>query len=379
MRSYHILQVVRPMRGGMLRHVLDLIEGLHDAGHQVTVAGPPDEALRRQLRPWVPFREIDLVDGVTPMGDWRAVRQVRDLLQGTPYDLVHLHGAKAGLVGRMAARLVNPRPAVVYTVHNQVLPRGGIAKRVLNTLERRLARETDKVITVSRCLEQEVSERHRLQEQQTVTIHNGVELNTPLPRDHARAVLGCEEEGRVVIGAVGRMVPEKGFGTLLTAFTILLARGVDAELVFIGDGPYHSTYQKMAGKIAHSRVRFLGEVPKAGRLMQGFDIIAQPSHAEGGGIVPVEAMLCGCPVVATNVGGLPEMVTHGVTGLLVPPEADVKLADALQELILRPDLREKFGRAGQAYARERFSRQAMIDVVLHEYEAVMQSRQGVLV
>lgn len=378
MRSYHILQVVRPMQGGMLRHVLDLIDGLLDAGHQVTVAGPPDEALRRSLLPWVPFHPIGLLDGVTPVEDWKAVKQLRSLLQAEPFDLLHLHGAKAGLVGRMAARTVEPRPAVVYTVHNQVLPRGGLSKRVLNVLERRLARETDRVITVSRCLEREVGTRHKLGAERTVTIHNGVEIDAPLPRNHARAVLGCEEENRVVIGAIGRMVPEKGFGTLLDAFTVLLARGVDAELVFIGDGPNHSVYQQTAGKIAHSRIRFLGEVPKAGRLMTGFDLIVQPSHAEGGGIVPVEAMLSGCPVIASDVGGLPEVVVHGETGLLVKPGDELALADALQLLVQSPDLRDKFGRAGQRRARELFSRETMIEATLREYEDVMRGRQGVL-
>jgi glycosyltransferase involved in cell wall biosynthesis len=182
-----------------------------------------------------------------------------------------------------------------------------------------------------------------------------------------------------VIGAIGRMVEEKGFPTLLEAFTILLARGVDAELVLIGEGPLLSRCQQQAGKIGPARVRFLGEVPQARRIFSGFDIIVQPSHAEGLGLVPIEAMLAGVPVIASDVGGLPEVVVHGETGLLVPPQNAVALADALQLLVQKDEWRTRLGAAGKRRAEEHFTRRAMIEATLREYRAVIAKRQGVLV
>jgi glycosyltransferase involved in cell wall biosynthesis len=362
---YHVLQVLRPMEGGMRRHVLDLIEGLQAAGHQVTVACPSDSPLRRDLYPWVPVETLELVDDVSPVADLRAALQLRQILRRASYDLVHLHGAKAGIVGRLAARMTERRPAVVYTVHNQVAPRSALQRRVLHALERRLAPDTDRLITVSHFLQEDLVTRHRCIADRVVTIHNGVDPLPPLDREHARAVLGCSR--RTVIGAIGRMVPEKGFSTLLAAFQIVLARGYDAELVLIGDGPQHSVYQKMAGKNA----RFLGTVPKAARLMLGFDIIVQPSHAEGLGLVPIEAMLQGRPVIASEVGGLPEVVEHGKTGLLVPPRDEISLADAIQLLLVRPDLREALGKNGKKKAEELFTRRAMLEATLRQYEAAM--------
>ena len=377
-RSYHVLQVLRPMQGGMRRHVFDLIAGLLDKGHQVTIAGPGNLGLTRDLSAQVRAVEIELVDGLNPLSDWKAVRQLAAVLRRERFDLVHLHGAKAGYIGRMAAKQANPRPPVIYTVHNQVLPRGGLLKKVMNVLERRLAVETDRVITVSNNLQQEVCRTHGVDVARAVTIHNGVDAPPPLSRRYARTVLGCEREGAYVIGAIGRMVPEKGFDTLIDAFTDLLGRGVEAELVLIGDGPFLSDYQRQAGKFGLSSIRFVGEVPNASRLLPGFDLLAQPSHAEGLGLVPIEAMLAGCPVVASEVGGLPEVVVHGETGLLVPPRDATALADALQVLIENADLRERLARTGKWRAEALFTRESMIEATLREYEAVLTGREGVL-
>jgi glycosyltransferase involved in cell wall biosynthesis len=376
-KRLRVLQVVRPVQGGMRRHVLDLLEGLLEDGHEVTVACPRDGGLYEVLHGVVPVVEVELSDGVKPMADARAIVQLQRLLQRGRFDVVHLHGAKAGYVGRMAVRLLSRRPGVVYTVHNQVLPQRPVLKRVMQVLERRLAADVDRVITVSHALGREVHGGHRVPAERLVTIHNGVETPPPLSREQARAVLCCEGE-RLVIGAIGRMVPEKGFDVLIEAFLQLLGRGVDAELVLMGDGPCLSEYQALAGKAGLSRMRFLGEVPQAGRLLQGVDVLVQPSRAEGLGLVPIEAMLAGRPVIASDVGGLPEVVTHGETGLLVPPGDVAALVEGLALLADRADLRVRMGEAGRERARRCFSRQAMVEATLREYRAVVAERSGVL-
>jgi len=378
--AFEILQVVRPVQGGMRRHVLDLIQGLQAVGHRVTVACPAGTSIAEEVAGLgFEVATVDLVDGVNVWADWRAVRQLTQVLRRKRYDVVHLHGAKSGLVGRLATRTVEPRPSVVYTVHNQVLPRGGVMKQVFCALERRLAVETDKVITVSDYLQREVHQHFGLTEHRAVTIHNGVERAQPLSRPHARTILGCTEDERLVIGGIGRMVWEKGFDTLIEAFVLLLQRDFDAELVLVGDGPSLSDLQQHAGKIGLARVRFLGDVPHASRLLPGFDIMVQPSLAEGLGLVPIEAMLSGCPVIASEVGGLPEVVVHGETGLLVPPGDAVALADALQLLLEKQEYRQRLALVGKIRAEQLFSRQTMIEATLREYHEVVQSRRGVVV
>jgi glycosyltransferase involved in cell wall biosynthesis len=328
------------------------------------------------LVPTIPF---PLGDGMNPLHDLRAMRHLKHLIRREQFDIVHLHGAKAGYVGRLAVRGIEPRPAVLYTVHNHVLPRNSLLKSALNTLERRLAPDTDRIIAVSDSLRREMCELQGVDDGRSVTIRNGIQGPAPLTRRFARAVLGCEEDDRIVIACIGRMVPEKGVDVLIEAFTILVSRGFDAELVLIGDGPMLSHYQNLAGKIGLARVRFLGEVPDAAQLLPGIDIAVSPSRQEGLGLVAIEAMLAGRPVIASEVGGLPEVIIHGETGLLVPPEDPVLLASSLCYLISREDVRERMGRLGSLRAQEHFSRHGMMRAVLSEYDAVMESRQGVIV
>ena len=99
MRSIHVLQVLRPMEGGMRRHVLDLISGLQAEGHHVTVACPQDSAIARELSSWVPCIAIELTDGMNPMADFRAVRQLQQAMRREKFDIVHLHGAKPAMWG----------------------------------------------------------------------------------------------------------------------------------------------------------------------------------------------------------------------------------------------------------------------------------------
>jgi glycosyltransferase involved in cell wall biosynthesis len=366
------------MQGGMRRHVLDLITGLQEAGHRVTAACPPETALFQELSGLIPTLPFPLDDSMNPIQDLKAMRTLQKIMRQERFDIVHLHGAKAGYVGRFAVRGIEPRPAVLYTVHNHILPRQAILKKVMNSLERRLAADTDRVIAVSDSLRREICDLHGVEEHRSITIRNGIQGPPPLTRRYARAVLGAEEESRAVIACIGRMVEEKGIDVLLEAFTILLSRGFDAELVLIGDGPLLSDYQNLAGKIGLARVRFLGEVPNAAQLLPGVDIVAVPSRQEGLGLVAIEAMLAGRPVAASDVGGLPEVVVHGETGLLVPPEDPVLLASSLCYLLERSEVRERMGRLGSQRAHEHFSRHGMMRSVLREYDAVMASRQGVI-
>ncbi|KEO84015.1 glycosyltransferase family 4 protein [Tumebacillus flagellatus] len=379
MRTYQILQVLRPMQGGMRRHVLDLIQGLQESGHEVTAACPRETALFQELSALVPTMHFPLDDGLNPIADLLAMRHLQKLLRRERFDIVHLHGAKAGYVGRLAVRGIEPRPAVLYTVHNHVLPRQALLKKAMNALERRLAADTDRVIAVSDSLRRELLLTHGVDEARSVTIRGGIQGPPPLTRRFARAVLGCENDERTVIACIARMVEEKGIDLLLEAFAILLSRGFDAELVLIGDGPLLSDYQKIAGKVGLARVRFLGEVPNAAQLLSGVDIAVCPSRQEGLGLAAIEAMLAARPVVASDIGGLPEVIVHGETGLLVPPEDPVLLASSLCYLIERPDVRERMGRLGSQRAHEKFTRHGMLQAVLREYDAVMESRQGVIV
>ncbi len=174
------------------------------------------------------------------------------------------------------------------------------------------------------------------------------------------------------IGAVGRMTTEKGFDGLIRA----LVEVPEAELTLIGDGPERPALEELARKLrVDGRIEWAGWHQGSWSERWRFDVLAVPSTMESFGLVAVEAMLVGIPVVATAVGGLPEVVEDGVDGLIVPPGDPSALAAALRRLQDDPQLRSTMGRAAATRARTRFSEQAMIDCYVDMFDEALGTRR----
>jgi glycosyltransferase involved in cell wall biosynthesis len=163
------------------------------------------------------------------------------------------------------------------------------------------------------------------------------------------AALPRASEGPVV-GLVARLSPEKGVDVLFRALTEL--PGVTA--IVAGEGPARGDLERLADELGLSeRVRFLGWRDDVDAVIRSVDVLALPSRNESAPIAIVEAMLGGIPTVASDVGGVPELVLHGETGYLVPPDDPHALAAALRRLLDDPELRARFGARGRELAEER--------------------------
>ncbi len=200
------------------------------------------------------------------------------------------------------------------------------------------------------------------------TIHNGVDAGQFTSCESpARAELGLREK-LPVVGTVCRLdEPKKGLSTLLEAMADMSAStGSDScQLLIVGDGPARSGLHALSRKLGIAPwVRFAGERHDVARVLSLMDVFVLPSRHEGFGIAILEAMAAGLPVVATNVGGIPEIVVDGETGLLVPPGDAPALANAIRYLLTHPAQAEAFGARGRRRARETFS----IDAVVKEHE-----------
>jgi glycosyltransferase involved in cell wall biosynthesis len=193
------------------------------------------------------------------------------------------------------------------------------------------------------------------------TVHNGVPdvRVEPLPRLRAEPT----------IGFVGRLAAaEKGLDVLLHA----LVRLPGAAAVLVGDGPDRAALEGLAAELGVAdRVVFTGWSNDVRRLLPGFDVLAQPSRREGFGISVVEAMLAEVPVVATDAGGMAEVVVDGVTGVTVPADAPEALADAIAGLLDDPARRRAMGERGRRIALERFSAEAMAAAFAGVYARVL--------
>jgi glycosyltransferase involved in cell wall biosynthesis len=371
-----VLQVVRPAAGGMKAHVLQLATGLRAKGFECEIACPGDsELVHDALESNVAVHPVPIVGPLDPLRDPRAIVSLAEVIRERRPALVHAHGSKAGLIARMAVLLAS-RPPVVVTVHNQVLY-GGISplmRRVYITMERRLARRTARVITVSEALRSEMTGVFGLAPSLVTTVYNGLDLGPFLAgsdRAKARERYGMPS-GALAIGLAARFAPQKALDVLVEAAAPVLERYPDARLVLAGSGPLLELVQTKARALPfRDRILFPGLETDMPGLLSSLDVYASSAIAEGLGLGTIEAMASGLPVVATTAGGTPEVVEDGVTGLLVAPGKAAPLTEALLWLAKDATVRKRMGEAGRARALALFTEERMLEDTAQVYREVL--------
>lgn len=328
--------------GGAERVLQALAEGLAAAGDRVEVfattrEGPIAEELRAA---GIPVRLL----GIRSPLDLRLPLKLARALRGV--DLVHSHLAVSDIAAAAAAQL-GRRPKLVTTVHNPGVELG----RFKAALWRLSLSRFDRVTAVSEAVKASLPRRLRPRVLYPCLVSGGPRLS----RAEARAALGLEEAEQVVM-AIGRLQRVKGLDVLKAAAEQLPPQ---LRLLVIGEGPERAA-------LSGGRLELLGARPDAAELVAAADLFVMPSRSEGFPQSPLSAMACGLPVVATAVGGSPEVVIDGVTGLLVPPEQPGALASAILEGLERG---AELGAAGRhSLERRGLSRGAMIEATRALYQ-----------
>jgi len=355
--------------GGASVHVLQLMEYMARQGHEVGLVAAPEPRLMegaKKLGVKV-FPNPHFVRPVKPWKDFRALWRVFGAIRQFKPDLVSAHSTKAGFAARFSCAVL--RVPVIFTAHGWAFTEGKnpFARYLLALAERLAAKVTKKIICVSEH-DKELALRFRVAPEQKLTVvHNGMEPSLYLNADGSkvRFELGLKED-EILITMVARFVPQKDHDTLLQALSLLPGREFKAALV--GGGERETFFRKNAGELGlRDNVIFLGERRDVPQILAASDIFVLSSNWEGLPRSTIEAMMAGLPVVATRVGGVPELVEDGGTGFLVPPRDPNALAEALQRLIADPELRRRMGQAGREKALKEFT----LDRMLRETEDVI--------
>ncbi|KKS26440.1 MAG: Glycosyl transferase group 1 [Parcubacteria group bacterium GW2011_GWA2_42_11] len=357
--------------GGAQKNVLDLATALSPK-YDISVAAGNDGGykLNEQLdkRNIRNYQLKNLARFINPRRDWLAYREIKKLLRQVQPDILHLHSSKAGVLGSLAARRL-PKTKVIYTVHGAVFTAAFsfFSRRLFLWLEKWTARYKDKIICVSQndknlWLKYRVAPAEKL-----VVIHNGIDLNNLsfLPREEAKTKLTNGQwlmANGALLGTIANFYPEKGLIYLIEAVNILKAKNQKPQLIIIGYGEQRVILENLIKKYnLQENILLNSGLPGAlaAQHLKAFDIFILPSIKEGLPYAILEAMAAGLPIIASNIGGIPELVENDFNGYLVPPAKPEILAQKIAELLANPAQQEKFSQNSLAKAKN-FSLEKMI-------------------
>ncbi|MEW6077769.1 MAG: glycosyltransferase family 4 protein [Thermodesulfobacteriota bacterium] len=319
-----------------------------------------------------------LVRSVHPLYDVDAMLQLWRIIRREKPDIVHTHTSKAGILGRWAAWLART-PVIVHTPHGHVFYGhfAALFSKLFLLTERLTAPITHHLVALTRGERDDYLSLRLFADDRMRIIHSGVDIDAFLaaPGDDPgiRRELGIPERAAVV-GTVGWLQSVKNPAGLLEAMIPLLRSRPDLYLVFVGKGDLESDLkQKAAEAGVDVKVVLAGWRRDIPAVMRAFDVFVLPSLNEGMGRVVVEAMASGRPVVASNVGGIPDMVRNGDNGFLVDPRDPGALRAAIVKLLDSHALRVALGEKGRETAL-RFSLAVMISKINALYESAMRDR-----
>ncbi|MCL4441115.1 MAG: glycosyltransferase [Firmicutes bacterium] len=345
--------------GGAERHILNLATAMKKEMVEVSVCCLFADPFVKVAR------EAGIKSHSVPMRhkmDFGIVTKLRDLIIEEKIDIVHTHGVRANLVGRLAARMAGVE-TVVTTVHSllaQDYP--DLFSRLANTFIERASRGlTTHFIAVSGGLQKALVQQG-IPEKRITVIYNG--LNPDFFRIKGsvgrwRQSAGFSP-GVPLVAIVGRLHPVKGHLYFLRAAAEILKERTDVHFLVVGSGPERDSLEDYTMKLGISdHVTFTGFVSDVSELMPDLNLLIVPSLWEGFGLTALEAMAVGVPVVATSVGGLPEIVDHGTTGLLVPPADEAGLTRGIVWMLDHPQEAVEMAAAAKEVVEQKFSASAM--------------------
>ncbi|MGQ9611022.1 MAG: glycosyltransferase family 4 protein [bacterium] len=366
-KRINLMHVVLSLNiGGLENLVLKLVKNINREKYNICICSlTANGELENEFNEiGIPVFIVQKHEGV----DYSLPIRLSRVFRNRRVDIVHTHNIDPYLYGTIGAKLARV-PVIIHTEHSNLFPN----QKKLMIAERCLSNISDMIIADSKKVADFLIQRQNIPRRKVITILNAIDIDSfDVTVDiirKKREELGILEN-ELVIGNVARLVPVKDHHTLLASFSKVSQLISNVRLVIVGDGPLRTELENFCAELELSdKIIFLGKRRDISELMSIFDIFVLSSISEGLSLTLLEAMAAKKPVVATHVGGNPEVVQDNVTGILVPPRNPLALAQAL--IILIKDKKKLFemGESGRRRVEQYFS----IDVMLEKYEKVYRS------
>lgn len=355
--------------GGAQRYLFDLITSPEAESHdiQIITGASPDESLLKKLQDRATiYQAKNLVRNPSPINDVAAIFELKELFNKINPSVIHLNSSKAGVIGSLAFFLWNKKNTckLIYTVHGWVLNESlnFLAWSFYYWTEKMTALIKDKIICVSEFDRQTAIKHHICPENKLLTIHNGISRPEFLNREEARAQLFAKTaapsiENPIMIGTIANFYKNKGLPYLIEAIYLLINKyNLPIMGAIIGDGKLRPEIENIIGNYGlQERIILTGRIDNPEKYLKAFDIYACSSIKEGLPYSILEAMSAELPIIATKVGGIPEMIHDQKNGLCVKPKSPEQIAAAIKFIIDNPDSATQFGLQAKNDAENNFS------------------------
>ncbi len=378
-----ILHIIARMNiGGPALHVAQLSSGLLQKGFETTLVSGRQADTEGDMTDLAEEYGLrfhfynNLGARLSPLNDLYACSKLWRLMRLTSPRIVHTHTAKAGALGRIAAKLAKV-PIIVHTFHGHVFTGywgSGISKIII-FIERILARLSTVILTVSESVRYELLQHNIAPPEKIYVLPLGLDLNIykncSAKTGEFRQELGIGTD-LPLIGNVGRLVPIKNHRYFLMAAQLMVEAGFDGRFVIVGSGQLEIELQKLSRDIGiGDRVIFTGWRRDLDRIYADLDVLVNTSINEGTPYAIIEAMAARVPVVATSVGGVPDIINSEMTGYLVSPDDVNSLVDTIHCALETPDA---ILDAAQSYALENHDLERMINRTVTFYSKLLKER-----
>lgn len=363
MSKLSILEIIGDSSlAGAPRHLLSILKNLDKekfSPHCICPPGPLAGEIKKLRR-----HSLDIIAMESRL-DFKAISEIRKKIKHLKPDIIHIHGTRAGILGRLAAIGLNI--PVIYTEHLWT-KQFRLQSRLLNFAHYNanwfLDMFTTLNIAVSEAVKDFMVSSRITRAEKVQVIYNGIEST----KFKAKIFSNSQE---FLLGTIGTLNYQKGMQYLIKAIPKIKNEFAGIRLEIMGDGTYKRKLLKEIDKLKiKPYVKFVGFMPDPKKYLTRFDLYVQPSLSESFGLAIVQAMSVGLPVIATNTGGIPEVVTEGKSGLLVEPANPQALADAILDLLRHPQKARKMGEIAQKEARLKFNLKDMINELEKTYESV---------